>query len=208
MTLRFQTRLILFCTATFALLLVVLSVASYRLLAQQLDVDVSADLAELTDGLHGYVRIEEGVPTIVFDETDADQASFVQAATRYYQIYDGKDGRLLVQSPGLEPLGLSLAPGEVQRFLEEPTPSDIQTDYGRFRISNSVIAPPSGGRYLLQVGTSLDQMDAALKRYLDLLLLRAFPSFLLTLVAVWWMAHRALAPLTTLASEARSVNIG
>jgi heavy metal sensor kinase len=51
-------------------------------------------------------------------------------------------------------------------------------------------------------------MDATLRRYLDLLLLRALPSLVLTLLAVWWMAHRALAPLTTLASEARGVNIG
>src|ERR1700694_6056469 len=158
MTLPFQTRLILFCTVTFALLLAVLSFASYRLLAQQLDLDASADLAELTDGLHGYLRIEDGVPSVVFDETDADQAAFVHEATRYYQIYDGKDGRLLVQSQGLEPLGLNLAPGEVQMFFEKPAPSDIETAYGRFRISNSVIAPPSGGRYLLQVGASLDPM--------------------------------------------------
>src|ERR1700694_2114903 len=175
MTLPFQTRLILFCTVTFALLLAVLSFASYRLLAQQLNVDVSADLAELTDGLHGYLRIEDGVPSVVFDEKDADQAAFVHAATRYYQIYDGRDGRLLVQSPGLEPLGLHLAPGEVRMFLDDLKPHDIQTAYGRFRISNSVLTPASGGRYLLQVGASLDAMDAALKRYLELLLLRALP---------------------------------
>ena len=208
MTLPFQTRLILFCTVTFTLLLTVLSFASYRLLAQQLDLDVSADLAALTDGLHGYVRIEDGVPSVVFDEKDADQAAFVHAATRYYQIYDGKDGGLLVQSPGLEPLGLHLAPGEVRAFLDDPKPYDIQTAYGRFRISNSVIASRSSQRYLLQVGASLDPMDAVLKRYLDLLLLRAAPSLLITLFAVWWMARRALAPLTTLATEARRVKIG
>ena len=203
-----QTRLILFCTLTFALLLAVLSVASYQLLAQQLNVDVTADLAELTDGLHGYVRIEDGVSSVVFDEKDADQAAFVHAATRYYQIYDGKDGRILVQSQGVEPLGLHLAPGEVQAFLDNPKPYDIGTAYGRFRISNSVIAPASGGRYLLQVGASLDPMDAVLKRFLDLLLLRAVPSLFVSLVAAWWMARKALAPLTTLATEARGVKIG
>ncbi|HEY3045093.1 MAG TPA: ATP-binding protein [Vicinamibacterales bacterium] len=208
MTLRFQTRLILFCTVTFVLLLAVLSLASYRLLAQQLDLDATADLAELTTGLHGYLRIENGVPAVEYDEKDADQAAFVHEATRYYQIYDAGDGRLLVQSPGLEPLGLHLTPGEVRMFLDEPTPYDIQTAYGRYRISNSVLSPASGRRYLLQVGASLDSMDAALNRYLDLLLWRAVPSLFLTLVAVWWMARRALAPLTTLAAEARRVKIG
>src|SRR5678815_4919607 len=144
MTLPFQTRLILFCTVTFALLLAVLSLASYRLLAQQLDVDATADLAALTDGLHGYVRFADGTATVVFDEQDADQAAFVHAATRYYQIYDVKDGRLLVQSSGLEPLGLQLTPGEVRLFLDDPKPYDIQTAYGHYRISNSVIAPASG----------------------------------------------------------------
>jgi len=207
MTLPFQTRLILFCTVTFALLLAVLSLASYRLLAQQLDVDASADLAALTDGLHGYVRFADGTATIVFDEQDADQAAFVHAATRYYQIYDGKDGRLVVQSPGLEPLGLHLTPGEVRMFLDEPTPYDIQTAYGHYRISNSVLSPSPGARYLLQVGASLDGMDAALKRYLEVLLLRTLPALFITLLVVWWMARRALAPLTTLAAEARRVNI-
>jgi two-component system OmpR family sensor kinase len=208
MTLSFQTRLILFCTTTFVLLLLVVSVASYRLLAQQLDVDATADLAELTDGLHGYVQFQNGTPSIVFYENDADQAAFVHEATRYYQIYDGAAGLLLTQSTGIEPLGLHLAPGEVQRFIEQPKPHDIQTAYGRFRVSNSVITPPSGGRYLLQVGASLDAMDATLQRYLELMLLRAVPSLLLTVLAVWWMARRALAPLTTLAVEARTVNIG
>jgi heavy metal sensor kinase len=207
MTLRFQTRLILFCTVTFALLLIVLSLASYRLLAQQLDVDASADLAALTDGLHGYLRIEDDIAAVVFDETDGDQATFVHAATRYYQIYDEHDGRLLVQSAGMAPLGLQLTPREVEMFLAQPRPYDIQTDYGRVRISNSVMSPASGGRYLLQVGASLAPMDAALKRYLDLLLWRALPSLFLTLFAVWWMARQALAPLTTLAAEARSVSI-
>ncbi len=204
----FQSRLILFCTATFALLLTILSVASYRLFAQQLDVDASADLAELTEGLHGYIRIEHGAARIAFDANDADQSAFVHTATEYYQIYDASDGRVLVQSSGIEPLGLHLTPGEVQRFADTPRPYDIQTAYGRFRISSSIIAPAAGGRYLLQVGASLAPMDAALRRYLDLLLQRTLPTLFLTVVAAWWMARRAVVPLTTLAAEARGVNIG
>ena len=208
MKLTFQSRLVLFCTVTFALLLAVISFASYRLLAQQLDLDASADLAELTTGLHGYLRNEEGVPAVVFDEKDADQAAFVHEATRYFQIYDGSDGRLLIQSPSLEPLGLELTPGEVRLLLEQPKPYDIQTAYGRFRLSNSVLTPASGGRYLLQVGASLSSMDTALSQDLKLLLWRALPSLGLALFAAWWMARTALAPLTTLAEEARRVNIG
>jgi hypothetical protein len=112
MTLRFQTRLILFSTVTFAVLLTVLSFVSYRLLARQLDRDATADLIELTNGLHGYLRFERGLPLIAFDEKDADQVAFVHDATRYYQIYDGADGSLLVESQGFEPLGLHFTPDE------------------------------------------------------------------------------------------------
>ena len=207
MILRFQTRLVLWCTATFIALLIGFSVVSYRLLARQLNQDADADIVELTTGLHGYLRFDGGTPALVFDENDADQAAFVRDATRYYQIYDADDGRLLVESQEVEPLGLHFTPAEVREFLDDPTPYDIQTDYGRFRISNSLIAPVSGGRYLLQVGTSLDAMDDALRLYLHVMLWWALPSLLVVVVVVWWMTHTAVAPLTALATEARRVGI-
>ncbi len=207
MTLRFQTRLVLWCTATFTALLIGFSFVSYHLLARQLNQDATADSVELTTGLHGYLRFDRGTPSLAFDENDADQAAFVRDATRYYQIYDADDGRLLVESQALEPLGLHFTPAEVREFLDDPRPYDIQTDYGRFRISNSVISPVSGGRYLLQVGTSLDAMDDALRLYLHLMLWWALPSLLVVIVVVWWMTHTAVAPLTALAAEARRVGI-
>ena len=207
MTLRFQTRLVLWCTATFTALLIGFSFVSYHLLARQLNRAATDDSIELTTGLHGYLRFDRGAPTLAFDENDADQAAFVRDATRYYQIYDANDGRLLVESQALEPLGLHFTPAEVREFLDDPRPYDIQTDYGRFRISSSVISPVSGGRYLLQVGTSLDAMDDALRLYLHLMLWWALPSLLVVTVSVWWMTHRAVAPLTALAAEARRVGI-
>ena len=207
MTLRFQTRLVLYCTVTFAALLVAFAVVSYRLLARQLDRDATTDLVELTAGLHGYLHFDNGVPSVAFDDTDADQVAFVHEATRYYQIYDDADGRLLVESQGFQPLGLHFTPADVRGFAGEPRPFDIQTAYGRFRVSNSVILPPSGGRYLLQTGTSLEAMDEALSLYLDLMLWWSLPSLLVVIIAVWWMARTAVGPLTALAVEARRVGI-
>ena len=135
MTLPFRTRLVLFSTVTFAVLLTVMGAVSYRLLGRQLNLDATADLAELTTGLHGYLKVDAGTPAIAFDNKDADQVAFVQEATRYYQIYDGDDGRLLLQSEGLEPLGLHFTPDEVRAFLNAPRTFDIQTAYGRFRFS-------------------------------------------------------------------------
>jgi len=208
MTLSFQTRLILFSTLTFALLLAVVSAVSYRLLARQLDLDASADLAELTNGFHGYLRFDHGAPTIVFDANDADQAAFVAEATQYYQIYDSSDGKLLARSQGMEPLGLHLTAAEVRAYLDDPRPYDIQTAYGRFRISNSTIAPASGGHYLVQIAASLDDMDGALARDLDLMFWYGVPTLIVALLSIAWMAHKALMPLSTLATEASQITIG
>jgi heavy metal sensor kinase len=207
-TLTVRARLTLFCSVTFAVLLTVISVASWRLLARQLDLDAADRLAQLTTGLHGYLRFEDGRPAIVFDPDDADEEAFVHEATRFYQVYDAEHGRLLVQSPGLEPLGVRFTAAEVRAFLDEPTPFTIATAYGRLRISNSVMSPAPGQRYLLQVGVSLDSMDNALRRYEELLLWRVLPSLLVALVGVWWVSHAALRPLSRLAADTRSIGIG
>ena len=109
------------------------------------------------------------VPTLAFDANDPDQATFIHEATRYYQIYDAETGRLIVQSAGFEPLGLHFTPAEIRALRQEPRRFDISTEYGRFRISNSVLAGGAGHAELLQVGLSLGAMDGALRRYLDLL---------------------------------------
>jgi heavy metal sensor kinase len=207
-TLTLRTRLTLFCSATFAALLLLISVGSYRLLARQLDLDATARLAELTAGLHGYLRFPGGSPAIVFDEDDADQATFVHEATRYYQIYEARSGRLLVQSAAIEPLGVSFTAAEVRSFLASLRPFTIDTAYGRFRISNSLVSDDAGGSYLLQVATSLASMDRALDRYVDLLLWRLLPSLLVALAGIWWMARAVLAPLSRLAAETKGIGIG
>ena len=67
MTLTLRSRLTLIYTAVFGVLLVATSVVSYRVLAYQLDADVTANLSELTTGLHGYLRFGEHAPTVAFD---------------------------------------------------------------------------------------------------------------------------------------------
>jgi heavy metal sensor kinase len=207
-TLTVRARLTLFCSLTFAVLLAVTSVASYRLLARQLDLDATDRLAELTAGLHGYLRFERGAPAIVFDADDPDQAAFVHEATRFYQVYEAEQGRLLEQSPGLEPLGMRFTSAEVRAFLDDPKPFTISTAYGRLRISNSVVSPAPGQRYLLQVGVSLESLDNTLRRYVELLLWRVLPSLLIALVGVWWVSHAALKPLSRLAADTRGIGIG
>ena len=58
------------------------------------------------------------MPSLVYDRNDSEEVAFIEKATRYYQIYDASSGRLLLQSPALEPLGLHYIPSEVQAFRD------------------------------------------------------------------------------------------
>src|SRR4030095_2862515 len=51
-----RTQLTVFYTAILALLLSALGFTYYQVLARQLDADATADLEEITSGLHGYLR--------------------------------------------------------------------------------------------------------------------------------------------------------
>ena len=207
MTLTLRARLAVIATIVSGLLLGGLSVVSYNVLARWLDEDVTTRLTELTDGLHGYLRFDGDTPTVEYNTNDSDQASFVHEATRYYQVYDSATGRLLVQSPDIAPLGLSLTRGEIVLLLATSQPSDITTPYGRLRIVNSPIAGPGGRTYLLQVGVSLRTLDVSLSRYRDLLLVLTPLSLLLAAAGAWWLSGFALAPLTRAAFAARDIDI-
>ena len=207
MTLPLRARLGASYVALLALLLAILAVASYSVLARQLDRDATARLAELTDGLHGYLRLTADVPKIVFDASDADQAAFIHEATRYYQIYDAESGRLVVQSPGFEPLGVHFTPAEIWQLRQQPHRFDISTEYGRFRISNSLLSRADGHAQLLQVGLSLAGMDGALARYRDLLEWGLPIAIGVAAIAAYWLAGIALSPLSRLAAAASAIDV-
>jgi heavy metal sensor kinase len=202
-----RSRLTLVYTGVFGVLLVAIVAVSYRVLAYQLDAEVSANLEEMTRGLHGYLRFGEGAPTLSFDPADPAQAAFVNEATRYYQVFDAMSGDLMAQSDVLGPLGLELTPGEVRQLVEQPAPFDVQTDYGRIRFSNSVLEPAVGGRVLLQVGVSLEPMDTVLRRFLVLLAVSLPVGLLAAMLLGRWTARLALTPLSELAEATRTIDI-
>jgi heavy metal sensor kinase len=207
-TLAFRSRLTLIYAGVVGVLLIASGAVSYRVLAFQLDADIRANLAERTSGLHGYLRFERGKPAVIFDAADPVEAAFVEDATRYYQIFDAASGELLVQSDALRPLGLELTPDEVRQFCDRPVNLDVQTDYGRIRLSNSVLTPADGRRYLLQVGVSLSTMDHALNRFLTLLVISVPAGLIATFLIGRWATRVALTPLTRLAEGTRSIEIG
>src|SRR5262249_46343612 len=196
-----RTRLTVFYTVVFGLLLMALAAVSYRVLDQQLDSDATASLLEMTNGLHGYLHFGSGKPEILYDSTDPEEAAFVQRATRFYQIYDATTGALLAQSEAIAPLGLAFTPAEVKSFRDQPRLHDVQTDYGRIRLTHSVSAGDIPSQvFLLQVGASLAGSDGALRRFLQLLLWGMPAGLLIAVVVGRWMAGVALAPLERFAA--------
>jgi two-component system heavy metal sensor histidine kinase CusS len=202
-----RTQLTLFFTSILALLVVALGITYYQVLARQLDADATADLEQITSGLHGYLNFSDIGPSLAYDREDPDQVSFVEGATRYYQVYDAATGELVVQSPALAPLGLHYTPEEVKTFSEAPGIHDMQTDHGRVRLSSSVLSPGTGRTYLLEVGVPLDAMDAALRRFVRLLLWSVPTGLVLALLTGRWMAARALAPLARMAAATRHIDV-
>jgi heavy metal sensor kinase len=202
-----RTQLTLFFTAILALLVVALGVTYYQVLARQLDADATADLEEITSGLHGYLSFTDIGPSLDYDREDPEQVSFVEGATRYYQVYDAATGQLVVQSPALAPLGLHYTPAEVKSFSDAPGMHDMQTDHGRMRLSSSLLSPGTGRTYLLEVGVPLDAMDSALRRFVRLLLWSVPTGLVLALLTGRWMAARALAPLARVAAATRHIDV-
>jgi len=202
-----RTTLTLSYTAILVLLLGAAGAISYNSLASQLDADATDEVQELTRGMHGYLRFGGGEPWLSYDSNDPDQVTFIERATRYYQAFDADTGQLIYQSPALTPLGLQYTPDEVRAFREQPQPVDVYTDQGRIRLTNTIVSPSPTEHYLLQVGLRLEHFDAALGRFLALLLWSLAPALVVAIVAGRYMAGRALAPLARLSAEARTIDV-
>jgi len=208
LTFSLRTRLIVLYTVIFGVLMTAIGVSAYRLFATQLEDDATANLIELTNGLHGYLRIDGGEPTLVYDDTDPEEAAFVQRATRFYQVYDASTGKLLVQSDGLAPMALTLSPDEVKSFRDNPRLWTPETDYGRIRLSNTLITDDSGETYLLQVGFPLKvPVDDPLSHFLKLLLWGGPIGLFVAIIFGRWLARLALAPLKRFATAARAIDV-
>lgn len=202
-----RTSLTLAYTGMLALLVSGLSFGYHRLLVRQLDAEWTVVLGDLTRGLHGYLRFKDGRALLEYNKSDPEAVAFIEDATRYYRVYDANTRRLLVQSPALDSLGLRHAPDEISAFIRSPGVQDFRTDRGRLRLQSSLVSPSPGERYLLQVGEPLDRFDRAIAGFERLLIWRILAGLGVAALVGYWMAGRALAPLSRLARATRAIDI-
>ncbi len=202
-----RTSLALAYTGILSLVLTALGLVYHSTLVRQLDATMTDGLQEKARGLHGYLQFTNGTPVLVYDETDPEEVAFINDATRYFQVYNGNTGALLMQSPGIESLGLRYTPGEAVELRRAPELLDIHTDRGRLRLSTGVISPTPTEAYVVQVGELLDRVDAMLAGFDRLLLWRIIAGLVFAGVAGRWLAGRSLSPLSRLAEATRSIGI-
>jgi len=124
--LRIRTTLTLLYALVLSVILTAVGWAYHAALKRQLDNSVTADLEDKARALHGYLRFNHNRVDLAYDTGDAEEAAFIGDATRYYQVYDGTSGQLLLQSPGLESLGLKYTTKEVSEFRGSPGIHDVQ----------------------------------------------------------------------------------
>jgi heavy metal sensor kinase len=205
-TLTIRARLAVVWTLVFGLLFGFVSAISYTTLAAWLENDADLRLEELTKGLHGYLHENGDTVVVQYDADDDEEATFIHDATQFYQLYDAGNGHLVVQSPGLAAMGISLTPAEVETYFSTLEPVNFRTENGRVRISNSEFFGERR-RYLLQVGISLAAMDSSLSHYRTLMLWRIPLAMLAAVTVAWWLSGFALRPLARVAAAARVIDV-
>ena len=202
-----RTRITVLYTVIFAGLFAGFFFSSYHLVASQLDGDATSELRDRVEGIRGYLKFEAGTPVLRFDADTPEIGLFVRNATRFYQIYDLTDGRLVTQSQEMRLLGLSFVPSELQSLNQQGSFLDVNTDDGPLRFLNDRIRAPSGREFLLQLGISLKPMNDALSRFASLGLWLGPMALVLAATSGWFVAGRALNPVRNIVRAARKLDL-
>jgi heavy metal sensor kinase len=202
-----RTKLTLFYSITVSVLLSGFGLVYYRVLSVGLDRDITQDVIDRASGLRGYLRFEEGLPVFGYDPNDPDELSFINTATRFYQVYEVRTGTLLAESDELRATGIQYSPQDLIRYAQAPpTLIDLQTDQGKIRLRNEEVSA-EGDVYLLVVGASMRQMEDALRSFLKALAWLIPAGVLLAAVAAWFMAGKALEPVAELGKAAGEIAV-
>jgi heavy metal sensor kinase len=202
-----RTKLTLFYSITVSVLLTGFGLVYYRVLSIGLDREVTQDVIDRSEGLRGYLRFEEGLPVFGYDPNDPDELSFINTATRYYQVYQIRTGTLLAESDELRATGIQYSRQDLIRYAQtQPSLIDLQTDQGKIRLRNEAV-PVEGDIYLLVVGASMRQMEDTLNSFVKALAWLIPTGVLLAAIASWFMAGKALQPVAELGKAAGEIAV-
>jgi len=202
-----RTKLTLFYSITVSVLLTGFGLVYYRVLAVGIDRDVTQDILDRTSGLRGYLRFEEGQPIFEVDSNEPDEVTFINRATRYYQLYDVQTGRLVKESDEFQGSQVRFSALDIQHYVETaPSFVDIHTDQEKLRLRYEIVSVGHDS-YVLLVGASLQPIDDTLNSFLESLAWLIPSGVLLAAIASWFMAGKALEPVAALGKAAGEIAV-
>jgi len=206
MRLKLRTKLALSYAGLFATLLGSSGLAVYELQAYRLRNAADDNLVDHLAGLWGYIDFHGDKPAVKFDPKNPYVVYFLREATRYYQIYDARNGQLLLESDDSALQRLALNPADAVRMVATPM-IDTQIRQKvplRFR---SAVFQANGRPYLLRAGVSVEHDLASLAELRFVLLILLPIATAIGIPGAWWMAGRTLRPLRNLEEEASEISI-
>jgi two-component system, OmpR family, sensor kinase len=200
-------RLTLFYSGMLTVILAFFGVLFYDALGLVLENKLTEELRERVAFLQNFERVQDDGLQLVFNPANREESYLVHSAARYYQVFQLPSGALLVQSQDVELLGIQLSPDDVRSLAHDQEFTDLQREKMRIRFHNSVVPGTSATSFLVRVGIPLTPADDAQRGFLRSLLFLTPLGILVSAMAGWQMARRALRPMTALATAARQVDI-
>jgi heavy metal sensor kinase len=208
LSLNLRAKLALLFSLTFAVVWGTSGAILYQATRIRAAADFDAHLVHLCTGLWGYLQFagDNQRPKLVYDAEEHEVAYFIADASRYYQLYDAKTGRVLLQSRDSTLMDLALPRQEVLRLVEHPDFDEKASSQHIFRF-RSAVYHAAQQPYLLRVGESLDDLLTGKSRFLKILLLFVPLATLVAAASGWWIAAWALRPLRELKNAVDKINI-
>lgn len=196
-----------------ALTLLLLSAFTYVLLRQFLNSRADAALetyAETTSKniaalLYHQETLHPGTP---LDEKQFVSNDDLQSWGRYVQVINPY-GTKVAYSDALRTLSLPVSNETMIRGFQQRKPATFETEYnlGEYPVRIVTVPVQMGEKvpYLVQVGASVEGVEAALQRAAVILLVLTPSIFLIALLGGWWLVGRSLKPVDDMTQAALSI---
>ncbi len=196
-----------------ALTLILLSAFTYVLLRQFLNSRADAALEQYAETTAKNIAATLYHQQTLHPGQKIDPSQFVsnddlQSWGRYVQVIDPY-GAKVAYSDALRTLSLPIDNETMLRGFQQHRPVTFQTAYdlGEYPVRVVTVPVQMGDQvpYLVQVGASVEGVEAALQRAAVILLVLTPSIFLIALMGGWWLVGRSLKPVDDMTQTALSI---
>lgn len=196
-------RLALLAASLLTAIQIGLSVGFYQFTLQglvtQLDQNLITVATQVEATLDDGDDFDESDIDFQFDETGIASQTFLRERLFFVRIIDTRNARIFAENADYDvPIQTFSGPASFETLTAETTPRQAMRVYSQ-RIGED-------GRYALQVGQSLSEIESTQFQMVNLVILSAILTAVLGGGIGWLIAQRALKPIQALTQTARSMN--